>query len=793
MKRSASLMRTCLAFLLVLQCCLVVVVIVVVAEPPLRLAHETIGGPSIPNNQTSYQEWRQLLDEYRTATLSALNYNDTYYTLPQSQYIRHNFMQPQQMIHDITLYSRESGYTVHKYMSDIIQRYGGINSILLWHSYPNIGIDNRNQFDMFRSLPGFPDKIIEMINIFHNIYNVTVLIPYNPWDTNTRPDDSDDIHALLDIIQKVDADGFNGDTMSGVPAIFLQTAITQYHHLIQIQPEVGLDGDVTGLPTMLATDLSSWGYWDNDPTLVSKYKLLEHRHITNICNRWQRYHINDLQQTWFNGVGFESWENVWGIYNQLSQRDAEITKRIGFMSQFFWEILMESDIYEPHIVTIQSGIYTTRFDKEFSTSLQVKNITVFTVINISNQNKTGEQIIIDYNTYDYYFFDCYHGEKLHVSSNNNNNNNNNNNGNQTIVSFDIEANGFGCIYIQPISEKLPLDFQSFLHTIHNMTLLSLSSYDPTPIILTQQHIPIPLTPVVSTTPVNMTYIPGHSSYQFIVNGIEIEGGNNYVDIQYNIFNETSPHRYHNLTIEIKSFYMDIYPITRLNYFNYLNESHYIPDLDKRVNFLTDWIIINNTNNNTTNNNNSDNNNNIQWIYPKNTDLVPVTSISLEEARSYCAYYNKRLPTEWEWQYAAQGGDSQRVYPWGNVWNASLVPVTDTSRSPRAPDEVTAHPSGQSPFGIMDLVGNIWQWTSEFTDTHTRRAIIRGGSLYVPQTSHWYFPQAHALNTHGHYLLMDETMDRAKYIGFRCVVDAKQHDDVTYDHTVHNTFRQTADA
>jgi gamma-glutamyl hercynylcysteine S-oxide synthase len=105
-------------------------------------------------------------------------------------------------------------------------------------------------------------------------------------------------------------------------------------------------------------------------------------------------------------------------------------------------------------------------------------------------------------------------------------------------------------------------------------------------------------------------------------------------------------------------------------------------------------------------------------FPAGWDNKPVTWVSLEDARAYAAWAGKRLPHEWEWQYAAQGSDG-RMYPWGNDWNASAVPVPDKSRTMRGPDAVDAHPQGKSPFGVMDLVGNVWQWTEEFTDDHTR--------------------------------------------------------------------------
>jgi formylglycine-generating enzyme required for sulfatase activity len=88
-----------------------------------------------------------------------------------------------------------------------------------------------------------------------------------------------------------------------------------------------------------------------------------------------------------------------------------------------------------------------------------------------------------------------------------------------------------------------------------------------------------------------------------------------------------------------------------------------------------------------------------------------------------------------------------------------------------PAAVAAHPSGASPFGVEDLVGNVWQWTDEYWDDHTRAAILRGGSFYQPQHSYWYFPQAYRLDEHGKYLLMAPSKDRAGTLGFRCARDS----------------------
>ena len=158
--------------------------------------------------------------------------------------------------------------------------------------------------------------------------------------------------------------------------------------------------------------------------------------------------------------------------------------------------------------------------------------------------------------------------------------------------------------------------------------------------------------------------------------------------------------------------------------------------------------------------------------PPGWDDKPVTWVAIEDARAYAAWAGKRLPHEWEWQYAAQGHDGRR-YPWGDTWDESMVPAINRGRTLIAPDDVDAHLAAASPFGVLDLVGNVWQWTDEYADEHTRAAVLRGGSSYQPQTSHWYFPQAYRLDQHGKYLLMAPCKDRSGSVGFRCVVDAAQ--------------------
>jgi len=143
-------------------------------------------------------------------------------------------------------------------------------------------------------------------------------------------------------------------------------------------------------------------------------------------------------------------------------------------------------------------------------------------------------------------------------------------------------------------------------------------------------------------------------------------------------------------------------------------------------------------------------------------------VSLEDAREYAKFYGKRLVNEWEWAYAAS--PEGNAFPWGNTFNGSYVPPKSADREMPAPYDTHAFPQGASSFGVQDLVYNVWEWTNEYVDDHTRAACLVGGSYYRPATSMWYFPQISSLQEHGKYLLMAPSIDRSRGIGFRTAAD-----------------------
>jgi formylglycine-generating enzyme required for sulfatase activity len=152
--------------------------------------------------------------------------------------------------------------------------------------------------------------------------------------------------------------------------------------------------------------------------------------------------------------------------------------------------------------------------------------------------------------------------------------------------------------------------------------------------------------------------------------------------------------------------------------------------------------------------------------------LPVTGVTWDEARAYCEFAGGRLPTEAEWERAARG-DRRHRFPWGRLYNSSLANHGRSPTGPSAEDghllaaPVGSYPDGASPYGLLDMAGNAWEWTAStprdddvgLGADRTVFRVVRGGS--------WAHPPELMRVTHRVWV---PTGEHRSDLGFRCAYD-----------------------
>ncbi|MDE3202505.1 MAG: formylglycine-generating enzyme family protein, partial [Acidobacteriota bacterium] len=376
-------------------------------------------GPADPCPPGMHESWLKDIEHWRMERRIRIAFDPKRYEMPELKWTQSSFIQPQMMVQDRFFYDPVAHrYTVDRYLDDLEERYGGIDSVLVWATYPNMGIDDRNQLQLVESLPGGVAGVRQMVADFHR-RGVRVLFPMMMWDQGTHKPDKDWPDAVAELMKEVGADGVNGDTQDGVPLGF-SLAAEKNGHPLAFEPELGASDE------SLAWDVMSWGYYKYPwVPMVDRAKWLETRHMVHISDRWARNKTDDLQYAFFNGEGWESWENIWGIWNGITPRDAEATRRVATIERAVAPFLISPD-WEPLYPMHTYGVYASRWPKG--------DATVWTIVNRGEYAIDGPQMDVTAEAGTRYF-DLYHGVELTPRVE----------GAKAVLSFAIEGHGFGAV------------------------------------------------------------------------------------------------------------------------------------------------------------------------------------------------------------------------------------------------------------------------------------------------------------------------------------------------------------
>lgn len=181
-------------------------------------------------------------------------------------------------------------------------------------------------------------------------------------------------------------------------------------------------------------------------------------------------------------------------------------------------------------------------------------------------------------------------------------------------------------------------------------------------------------------PVEMIYIPAG---KFLMGTSEKD-----LELYKTLFPLRESERYVNempqREVYLDAFLIDIHEVTNRKYQNFLRATEYEPK---------DYL-------------NSP---------PHDNPDYPALVLVWEDAFAYAAWAGKRLPTEAEWEKAARGADG-RIWPWGNQWDASLLSGNDGTGEIDGYEQtapVGQFPQGASPYGVLDMAGNLWEWCSDW--------------------------------------------------------------------------------
>lgn len=673
-------------------------------------------------------------------------------------------------------------YTTGKFgLEDFVKKgkklYGGDDFIGIWPTWPTLGLDQRNQWDLFRDLPGGMKQIKKLAEMC-NSYDSRLFICYNPWDASTRSESHTE--GMANIISDTGADGVVLDTQGASSVSLQQAADSVRAGVIMYSEGMAVPRDMQGI---VSGRVHNALYYC--PLLNLNKFIKPEFSIFRVAELFKEPIRREYNVAFFNGYGtemniFAPGKPEWADeqYRYLGRTSRILRENaLNFVSRDCKPLIptTHDQIWVNQWKTPAKKIYTIyslvpEGYKGFLFEVKPQNGKHF--VDLWNHQekepkKVGEKYFIEVET------DAFNQSWLGT----------NNEGAVGCMAelpelinvsrendvLNMETTGGKEIRIwagAPDYEKTPILLQSGKQAIRLTENFGrfegrfvVQLFD-TGILLDERVVT-----VIPGTP-RLVSQPEKSSVSDLVTKrmVKIPSGK----FTFNATNgdEFIPYPKENLgkSYDMTAFWMDKTPVTNKQFKMFLDASQYHPK--DAANFLKHWM---------------------NGQIPEGQENYPVVYISYEDAKAYAKWAGKRLPTEIEWQYGAQTPDGNE-WPWIQKKPVKRVEevITETLTTMKLEGidarlcnlgdgklyEVGKYPKGANPFGIEDLVGCVWQLTNDlYVNGSYRYIIMKGGSYFKPSSSWWYVQGGPRELHYRQYLLrVSEGFERNATVGFRCVKD-----------------------
>ncbi len=735
--------------------------------------------------QGQWQEGLRLMFQKRLLyDVEPGTFDDALLKRPDLQWFRSCYAVNLMMNWDKRFYDyTDNRFHVREHLEHYKKLIGGYDVYSIWPTWPALGMDQRNQWDMFRDLPGGYTKLREVSDICREM-GTKFFICYNPWDESTRATEGH-FDGMTTITKAVNIDGFVLDTKGG-SSIELQDAVDAARPgVIMYSEGMAVPKDMQGIASGRVHNALYYC-----PMLNLNKFIKPDFAVFRVAEEDKEPIKREFNVSFFNGYGTEinnfgpgkfEWSDdqmrYWGKLLRIQRENTE-----AFVSFN----------YTPLLPTRKDSIYVNQFPTD--------NKTIYTVYNLCPEGFKGLlfEIVPQAGTH---FVDIYHHNELipqqqggkwyipvEVEAFNTYALGTNNESTVTAIArfpsllnvnlkgdrLTLSASKGTTVRIwagTPSYEKAPKEFSTRLQTIQ--LLQEFPQYEGKFIIqlldghqlLDQRAVMIKpgtarlisistSTEAATECPKGMVTIPAGN---FSCNRYRI--GDSFIPYPDSLTRKDEK-------VPMNRFYMDQYPVTNRQYKEFLEVSGYRPS--DTTNFLKHWT---------------------DGKLPKGMENYPVIYVTLEDAQAYAKWAGKRLPTEMEWQYAAQT-EQGNEWPWIqkkpvrrvedfitntlSVWKLEGIEPGRCNLGDGKLYPVGKYPKGKNAYGLYDLVGCVWQLTSDVYDnTSYRYIMIKGGSYFLPSSSFWYVQGGPRELYFRQYLLrVSPSFERKATVGFRCVKDAQ---------------------